>query len=152
MAAAAALTFTAELELHGKTATGVEVPADVVERLGAGKRPPVRVTVNAHTWESTVAVMGGRYLLGVAAEHRAAAGIAAGDRITVALVLDAGPRQVEVPADLAAALDEAGVRAAFDRLPPSHRKEHVRAVEDAKKPETRARRIAKAVEAVTSGS
>jgi hypothetical protein len=152
MAAAAALTFTAELELHGKTATGVEVPADVVERLGAGKRPPVRVTVNGHTWESTVAVMGGRYLLGVAAEHRAAAGIAAGDRITVALVLDAGPRQVEVPADLAAALDEAGVRAAFDRLPPSHRKEHVRAVEDAKKPETRARRIAKAVEAVTSGS
>jgi hypothetical protein len=152
MAAAAALTFTAELELHGKTATGVEVPADVVERLGAGKRPPVRVTVNGHTWESTVAVMGGRYLLGVAAEHRAAAGIAAGDRITVALVLDAGPRQVEVPADLAAALDEAGVRAAFDRLPPSHRKEHVRAVEDAKKPETRARRIAKAVEAVTPGS
>jgi uncharacterized protein YdeI (YjbR/CyaY-like superfamily) len=106
------------------------------------------VTVNGHTWRSTIAVMGGRFLLGVAAEHRAAADVAAGDVLTVTVTLDDAPRTVDVPSDLAEALDAAGVRAAFDRLAPSHRKEHVRAVEEAKRPDTRARRIAKAVEAL----
>jgi hypothetical protein len=141
----APITFTATLELAGKTATGVQVPDDVVERLGAGKRPPVVVTVNGHTWRSTIAVMGGRFLLGVAAEHRVPAGVAAGDVIDVTVALDDAPRTVELPGDLADALEAAGARAAFDRLPPSHRKEHVRAVEEAKRPDTRARRIAKAV-------
>jgi hypothetical protein len=141
----APITFTATLELAGKTATGVQVPDDVVERLGAGKRPPVVVTVNGHTWRSTIAVMGGRFLLGVAAEHRVPAGVAAGDVIDVTVVLDDAPRTVELPGDLADALEAAGARAAFDRLSPSHRKEHVRAVEEAKRPDTRARRIAKAV-------
>jgi hypothetical protein len=141
----APITFTATLELAGKTATGVQVPDDVVARLGAGKRPPVVVTVNGHTWRSTIAVMGGRFLLGVAAEHRVPAGVAAGDVIDVTVVLDDAPRTVELPGDLADALEAAGARAAFDRLPPSHRKEHVRAVEEAKRPDTRARRIAKAV-------
>jgi hypothetical protein len=141
----APITFTATLELAGKTATGVQVPDDVVERLGAGKRPPVVVTVNGHTWRSTIAVMGGRFLLGVAAEHRVPAGVAAGDVIDVTVALDDAPRTVELPGDLADALEAAGARAAFDRLSPSHRKEHVRAVEEAKRPDTRARRIAKAV-------
>jgi hypothetical protein len=142
------ITFTALLELAGKTATGFEVPAQVVEQLGKGKRPPVKVTINRHTWQSTVAVMGGRYMLGVAAEHRAAAAVAAGDAVTVTLELDAAPRTVAVPTDLARALEAAGASEAFDRLSPSHRKEHVRAVEEAKRPETRAKRIAKTVEVV----
>jgi hypothetical protein len=147
----APLTFTTTLELGGKTATGFGVPADVVERLGAGKRPPVKVTINGYTYRNTVAVMGGRYMIGVAAEHRTAAGVSAGDELDVTLELDAGPRTVEVPADLAKALKAAGATEAFERLAFTHRKEHVRAVEDAKKPETRERRIAKAVEMV-SGS
>src|SRR3954470_19835058 len=93
-AKANAVTFTATLELAGKTATGMTVPADVVERLGAGKRPPVKVTINGYSWRNTIAVMGGRYMLGVAAEHRAAAGVAAGDALKVTLELDAEPRTV----------------------------------------------------------
>src|SRR4051794_34851253 len=140
------VTFTATLELAGKTATGVEVPASAVDALGAGKRPPVKVTIRRYTYPSTVAVMGGRYMVGVSADHRAGAGVAAGDTLEVTLELDAEPRTVDVPDDLAAALAEAGVTEAFQRLAFTYRKEHVRAVEDAKKPETRARRIAKAVE------
>jgi len=142
--------FTAVLELAGKTATGMTVPDDVVERLGAGKRPPVKVTINGYTYDSTVAVMGGRFMVGVAAEHRKAADVAAGDTLDVTLTLDDQPRTVEVPADLAKALKAAGATEAFERLSFTHRKEHVRAVEDAKKPETRARRIEKAVEMVTA--
>jgi hypothetical protein len=140
------VTFTVTLELAGKTATGMEVPAEVVERLGAGKRPPVKVTIGGYTYRNTIAVMGGRYMLGVSAEHRAGAGVAAGDTVKVTLELDAEPRTVSVPDGLAAALRAAGVDEAFARLAFTHRKEHVRAVEDAKKPETRARRIAKTVE------
>ena len=143
------VTFTAVLELAGKTATGMTVPDDVVERLDAGKRPPVKVTINGYTYANTVAVMGGRYMMGVAAEHRAAAGVQAGDEVQVTLELDAGPRTVEVPADLAKALRAAGATDAFERLAFTHRKEHVRAITDAKKPETRERRIAKAVEMIT---
>ena len=140
------VTFTVTLELAGKTATGMEVPAEVVERLGAGKRPAVKVTIGGYTYRNTVAVMGGRYMVGVSAEHRAGAGVSAGDTVKVTLELDAEPRTVAVPKDLASALKAAGVSEAFARLAFTHRKEHVRAVEDAKKPETRARRIAKTVE------
>jgi hypothetical protein len=140
------VTFTATLELAGKTATGMTVPDDVIERLGAGKRPPVKVTINGYTWRNTVAVMGGRYMLGVAAEHRVGAGVEAGDKLKVTLELDAAPRTVEVPKDLARALKAAGATEAFERLSYTNRKEQVRAVEDAKQPETRQRRIAKAVE------
>lgn len=145
-------TFRTTLQLHGKTATGIEVPAEVVEALGAGKKPAVTVTIDGtYTYRNTVASMGGRYLVGVSAEHRAAAGVAAGDEIEVTLEVDAAPRVVEVPADLAAALEAGGVRPAFDHLAFSHRKEHVRAIESAKAPETRARRIAKAVEKLQAG-
>ena len=146
------VTFTVRLELAGKTATGMEIPAAVVERLGAGKRPPVKVTIGDYTYHNTVAVMGGRYMVGVSAEHRVAAGVAAGDTVEVTLVLDAEPRTVDIPPDLAKALQAAGATDAFARLAFSHRKEHVRAIEDAKKPETRARRVAKAVEMVASSS
>ena len=139
-------TFTARLEGSGKTATGIEVPADVVARLGHGKRPPVRVTIGGHSYPSTVAVMGGRFLVGVSAENRRAAGVAAGDEVVVRLELDTAPRHVEVPADLAAALaedDEA--RRRFEALSVSRRRWHVLSVEGARTAETRRRRIEKSL-------
>src|SRR3954453_20686065 len=98
------LTFTATLETNGKTATGIEVPEAVVEQLGKGKKPPVTVGIGSHSYRSTVAVMGGRFLLPVSAENRSRAGIAAGDQVEVTLVLDEAPREVVVPDDFAAAL------------------------------------------------
>jgi len=140
------MRFHATLELGGKTATGIHVPDEVVAELGSGRRPPVRVTLGEHTYRTTVASMGGRYLIPVAAAVREAAGVAAGDELDVEIELDTEPREVAVPDDLAAALAERpGARERFDRLAYSHRKEHVRAIEDAKAPATRERRIAKAV-------
>jgi hypothetical protein len=144
------VTFRATLETNGLTATGLEVPDAVVEQLGHGKRPPVRATIGTHTYATTVARMGGRFLVPVSAENRAAAGVAAGDDLEVTLALDVAPRQVPVPDDLAAALARVpGARDRFEALAPSHRKEHVRSVEDAKKPETRAKRVARVVEAAS---
>lgn len=142
----AAMKFRTTLETNGKTATGIEVRAEVVDALGSGKRPKVAVTLNGHTYRTTVAVMGGRYLIPVAAEVRAAAGVEAGQTLDVGIELDTAPREVDVPDDLAQALKAAGARAAFDKLSYTHRKEHVRAVEDATKPETRQRRIEQCVE------
>ena len=142
-------TFTATLLLGGKTATGIEVPPEIIDALGGGKRPAVAVTIAGFTFSTTLGSMGGKIMIPFSAERRASAGVAAGDELQVGIVLDAAPKVIEVPDDLAAALDAAGVRAAFDGLAPSHRKEHVRAVTEAKKPETRQRRIAKCVEMVS---
>src|SRR5947209_13328597 len=101
------MRFHTKVLLGGKTATGIEVPADVVEALGAGKRPPVRVTINGFTYRTTVAVMGGVYLVPLAAENRAGAGVAAGDEVDVDIALDTEPRQVSVAAALAEALGRA---------------------------------------------
>jgi hypothetical protein len=146
------MKFRARVELHGKTATGIEVPADVVAALGAGSRPPVTVTVGGHSYRTTATRMGGRFLVPLSAENRAAAGVAAGDDVEVDIVPDAAPREVEVPADLAEALalDDAA-QATFDSLSFTHRKEWVRWVEEAKKPETRATRLAKTVQALHAG-
>jgi len=105
------------VQLNDKTATGIEVPAEVVAGLGQGQRPPVRVTIGDYSYRTTVARMGGQFLISLSAENRAAAGVAAGDEVDVDLELDDAPREVEVPADLAAALarDDAA-RAAFDSL------------------------------------
>ncbi|MET0296282.1 MAG: YdeI/OmpD-associated family protein [Microbacterium sp.] len=121
--------------------TGIEVPPEVLEQLGGGKRPAVKVVVNGYEYDSTVGVMGGRFLVPFSSDKRAATGIGGGDALTVELTLDTAPRTTEVPADLAAALDAAGVRDAFDRLAPSARKAHVTNVEGAKAEETRARRV-----------
>jgi len=143
------LHFTATLRLHGKTATGIAVPPAAVAALGSGKRPAVNVTINGYTYRSTVAPMGGVFMLPVSAEIRAGAGVAAGETVTVALTLDTAPREVIVPDDLAAALDaEPEVRRAFDALSYSNKRAHVLSVEDAKTPETRQRRIVKAVESL----
>lgn len=144
------LTFEATLELAGKTATGIHVPDEVVEKLGAGKRPPVRVSLNGYTYRTTVAPMGGQFFIPVAREIREGAGLTAGENVHVEISLDAEPRTVAVPADFQAALDAVpGASEKFEKLAYSHRKEHVRAIEEAKTPETRARRIAKSVEMVS---
>ena len=146
------MKFRATVELGGKTATGIEVPEDVVAALGSGSRPAVTVTVGGHSYRTTVARMGGRFLVPLSAENRIAAGVAAGDQVDVDIEPDTAPREVEVPADLADALakDDAA-RATFDGLSFTHRKEWVRWVEEAKKPETRATRLAKTVESLHDG-
>src|SRR3954452_7710874 len=99
--------------------TGIEVPPDVVDELGAGKRPAVNVSINGYEYRSTIATMGGRFMISFSSDKRAATGLRGGDPIPVYLTLDTAPRTVELPVDLAAALTEAGVRQAFDALAPS---------------------------------
>ena len=129
--------------------TGIEVPPEVIEELGGGKRPALEVVVNGYAYRSTVGVMGGRSLIPFSSDKRAATGIGGGDAITVDVTLDTAPRTAEVPDDLAAALAAADARAAFDALSPSRAKAHVTGVESAKAPETRARRIASVVASLT---
>ena len=140
------------LHQSGKTATGIHEPYEVISALGAGKRPPVRVTINGYTYRNTIAVMGGEYMVGVSAEHRAGAGIEGGDEIDVDIELDTAPRDVTVPADFAAALDrEPAARQTFDSLSYSNKSWHVLSIEGAKSDETRQRRIAKSVDVLRQG-
>jgi Bacteriocin-protection, YdeI or OmpD-Associated/Domain of unknown function (DUF1905) len=140
------MRFHSTVTLGGKTATGIEVPEEVVIGLGRGKRPPVRVMLGDYSYRTTVAPMGGSYWIPLSAEHRGGAGLAAGDEVEVEIEVDDEPRVVDLPADLATALDQnPAARRAFDALSYSHQRQHVLAVEEAKKPETRQRRIEKAV-------
>ena len=146
------MRFRTTIEQGGKTATGIQVPEQVIEALGSGKRPVVKVTINGYTYRSTVAVLGGRFMIGVSAEHRAGAGVAGGDEVDVDLELDTAPREVRVPADLAAALEaEPAARRTFDGLSYSNRSWHVLQVEGAKTDETRQRRIARSVDILKQG-
>jgi hypothetical protein len=145
------MRFTTTVELHGKTATGLEVPAEVLQALGGGKKPPVSVTIGGYTYRSTIGSMGGRSLIPLSAEHRTAAGVSAGDTVEVDVEVDDAPRVVEVPEDLATALAAEGLTDRFDALAFSHRKEHVRAVESAKAEPTRIRRVAAVVTALQQG-
>lgn len=140
------MRFSASLELGGKTATGIAVPPEVVAALGPSKRPPVVVTINGHTYRSSVASMGGRFLLPVSAEHRASAGVAAGDWVDVDIELDTQPREVTVPPDLAEALEQdEAARSRFESLAYSHQLRHVLAIEGARSAATRQRRVEAAV-------
>lgn len=138
-------TFRTTLERTGGTTVGIVVPDDVVDELGAGRRPAVRVTLNGYEYRTTVGSRGGRSLVPVSAAVREAAGVAGGEEHEVTLVLDDAPRTVDVPDDLAAALAQGGVRERFDALAPSHRREHVRSVVEAKAAATRERRVAAVV-------
>jgi hypothetical protein len=138
-------------QAEGMNATGLEVPEKIVTALGPGKKHKVTVGINGYVYRSTVAVYSGRYFLPLAKEHRDAAGVKAKDKVEVTLELDTAPREVDLPKDFAAALKKAGARAAFDKLAFTHRKEHVRSIEEAKAPETRARRIEKSVAMVLAG-
>jgi hypothetical protein len=133
-----------ELQSHGGNTAGFVIPPEVVDELGAGRRPKVVVTVGEHTWRSSIASMGGQFLLGVSQENRAAAGVAAGQTLDVTVVVDDAPRIVEPPEDLAAELaaDQA-LADAWATWPPSRQKEAARQLTEAKKPETRARRLEK---------
>ncbi|MCU1602273.1 MAG: hypothetical protein JWO22_2982 [Frankiales bacterium] len=145
------MRFTAELMLHGKTATGFVVPDSVVDELGSGKKPAVSVTINGHTYRSSIAFMGGRFLLGVSADNRAAADVSAGDVVDVEVVLDTAPRVIEVPADLAKAMTKPA-RAFWDTLSYSHQRAYAEAVTGAKKEETRAKRVADTVAKLEAGT
>ncbi len=145
------MQFRAKVTPSGN-ATAVEVPPDVMQALGPGSRPLITVTINGHTWRSRVASMRGQHLVGISAANRAGSGIAEGDVVQVDLELDTEPRVVPEPPDLAMALDnDPEARAAFDRLPYGLRRKHVAAIEEAKTPEVRQRRIAKLVAAMRSG-
>ena len=140
------MLFHATLILSGKTATGIQVPDAIVEQLGAGKRPPVRVTIGSYTYRTTVAPMGGQFWIPVSAENRAGAGINAGDELDVEIEIDTEPREVAVPEDLMAALDaDPAAKQAFEKLSYSNKRLHVLSVEDAKTPETRQRRVEKVI-------
>ncbi len=136
----------------GKTAAGFEIPPGIVEALGSGKRPKVLVTIGGYTYRNTVAVMGGTYMIGVSAEHRAASGVKGGDEVDVDLELDTAPREVVVPADFAAALAaEPEAARTFEGLSFSNKSWHTYQIEDAKTEETRRRRIDRSIAALREG-
>jgi hypothetical protein len=132
--------------------TGIEVPPDVVEGLGGGKKPAVTVTIGSFSYRSSVAVMGGKFLIPLSAERRAESGIKGGDAVEVDLELDTAPREVTMPEDLGAALaGDAAARAFFESLSYSNKLRHVLSITDAKTAETRQKRIAKAMEMLRAG-
>lgn len=144
--------FHATLILSGKTATGIQVPDAIVDQLGAGKRPPVRVSIGSYTYRTTVAPMGGQFWIPVSAEIRAGAGINAGDELDVEIENDTEPREVVVPEDLLAALEaDPAAKQAFEKLSYSNKRQHVLSVEDAKTPETRQRRVEKVITTLRGG-
>jgi hypothetical protein len=146
------MRFHAVIQLNNKTATGIAVPPDVLESLGAGKRPAVRVTINGHTYRTTVGSVDGQAMLPVSAEVRQGAGVAAGDEVEVEIELDTAPREVTVPPDFAAALDQdPAARRFFDGLSYSNKRRFTLPIEEAKSAETRERRIAKAVSQLREG-
>jgi hypothetical protein len=146
------MRFRAVIQLNNKTATGIAVPPDVLESLGAGKRPAVRVTINGHTYRTTVGSVDGQAMLPVSAEVRQGAGVAAGDEVEVEIELDTAPREVTVPPDFAAALDQdPAARRFFDGLSYSNKRRFTLPIEEAKSAETRERRIAKAVSQLREG-
>jgi hypothetical protein len=144
------ITFRTTILQTGKNTAGIQVPEEIMEKLGPSKRPLVRVTVKKYNYRSAVAVMGGKFMVGLSAENRQAAGVQGGEAVDVTIALDLEPRTVELPKDFKAALVGAGVLKAFENLAPSMQKEYVRQVVEAKAQETRERRISKLVEKLTT--
>lgn len=146
------MRFRTTIRQSDGNATGIEIPADVLESFGVGKKPPVRIAVNGYAYRSTVATVDGRYMVGFSAAHREASGLAGGDEVDVEIDLDTEPRVVEVPSDLQAALDaEPRAKATFERLSNSVKGYHVSQVLGAKSDETRQRRIEKSVAVLREG-
>lgn len=145
-------TFRATIIQSGKTACGIQVPEAVVNALGGSKRPAVVVTMDHYTYRSTVAPMGGEWWVGVNSDHREASGLKAGDEVQVTLELDTAPRELEVPPELAAALDaDPTAKAFFDGLSYSNRRVFTLSVEGTNNPGTRARRVEKAITLMREG-
>jgi hypothetical protein len=146
------MRFRTTILQSSKTATGIAVPPEVVDSLGSGKQPLVRVTINGFTYRSAIAVMGGVSMVGVSAENRAGAGVKGGDEVDVDIELDTEPRTVQVPPELAAALDaDPAAKATFEKLSPSNKGWHVSQVTGTHNPETRQRRIDKQIAALHAG-
>jgi Domain of unknown function (DUF1905)/Bacteriocin-protection, YdeI or OmpD-Associated len=144
--------FHATIQQTGRTACGIEVPGRVVDALGGSRRPAVVVTLDRYTYRSTVAPMNGGYWVGVNADHREASGLRAGDEVTVTLALDSAPREVDVPPELAEALGADPVaRAFFESLSYSNRRVFTLSVEGTSNPETKARRVARAIALMREG-
>ena len=140
-------TFRTELLKGDGDTTGFVIPDKVVEAMGQGKRPKVTVTINGKfSYPNTVAVMGGQYMIGISKERRKLAGVSGGEMIEVTLELDTTPRAMEVPRDLQKALDkDEAARAFFAALSYSNQRRHIDPINDARTPETRARRIERSV-------
>jgi hypothetical protein len=146
------LRFTATLQARGPAAAVVLDDEQVVAIGEGAKRFPVRATVNGYSWRTSVARMRGEFIVGLNREVREGAGVAAGDSVEVRLELDTEPREVEVPNALADALaGDAVAAAAFEKLAYTHRKEYARWIEEAKREETRERRVAQAIEMLREG-
>ncbi|HSS94307.1 MAG TPA: YdeI/OmpD-associated family protein [Candidatus Dormibacteraeota bacterium] len=146
------MRFRAKILQSGKTAAGIEVPAKVVAALGSSKRPPVRATINGFTYRSSVASMGGKFMLGVPPEFRDGAGVAAGDMVDIDLEVDTKPREVPVPVDFAAALErDARAKKTFDALSYSNKRRLLIPIDEIKSAETRERRIAKTMAMLSEG-
>lgn len=144
------LKFKTTLLTAGKTATGIKIPPEIIEKLGAGKKPAIKVTINGFTYRSTVAVMGGDFMVGVNAENREGAKVKGGDKIEVGIQLDTEPRELELPAEFKKALDKnAKSKKAFEGLSISKKKVYVLPIANAKTEETRNRNIAKAIDALS---
>lgn len=144
-------TFRTTVAASGNN-TGIVVPPEVVENLGAGKRPPVLVDVNGYEYRTTVAVMGGEYMIGISAAIRKETGLKGGDPITVTLTLADTPREVTLPEDFAAALAaDPGATAFWPKLSNSLQRYHIDSITGAKTEETRQRRIEKSVSLLHQG-
>ena len=147
------MRFRTRILQAGKTATGIEVPAKVVTALGSSKRPAVKVTIKGYTYRSTVATMDGKFMVGVSATVREAAGVAGGDTVDVDIELDTAPREVAVPEEFARALKrDAAARKLFESLSYSRKLALVGPINDAKTAETRQRRFDMALEALRDGT
>ena len=136
------VTFQTIIKGFGNNA-GIEVPEKAINDLDSGKKPPVNITIGNYTYKSTVAVMGGKYMISLSKAHREASGLAAGDKIIVELELDASERTVSIPTELQVALNNEKLDKVFSQLAYSKRKEFCRQVSDAKADDTRNRRIAR---------
>ncbi len=145
------LRFTTTILQIGNN-TGICVPEDVVEKLGAGKKPPVNVTVNDYTYRNTIAAMGGKFMIGVSADIRSKTGIKGGDEVTVQLELDTQPREVNLPADFKEALEKnINAKNFFEELSYSNKRRYVLPIDDAKTEATRQKRIEKAISDLSEG-
>lgn len=144
-------TFKTTIITAGKTATGICIPDEIIESLNAGKKPPIKVTLNGYTYRSTVAVMGGKYMVGVNADVRKASGVNGGDTLTIEIELDTEQRTVELPADFKNALDKnPTAKSFFETISYSKQKNHITLIEQAKTEETRQKRIKKSIADLTA--
>ncbi len=145
-------TFKTTILSTGKTTTGIVIPESIIEELGAGKKPPVKVTLNDYTYRSTVAVMGGKYMVGVNSTVRAESGVKGGDTLTVTLELDTEKRKVILPDALKKALDEnPAAKRFFESLSYSRQRVHAESIGSAKTPETLQRRTEKSIAELNAG-